>query len=463
MKKITLFIVSLLTVGLTSCAHLSSSTEVSTSSVQNSSSLVADNSIWQTGTQTTWNKLQYIPLKTLEATQPNDPTMAGWIKLAIISKRYSTNTPELTQQLIAWRQQYSNHPANSLFPNDNTLETLQKQPGPQHVALLLPLDGKYGTSGRAVREGFLSAYYKNKSNTRISFYDTSKNSDILALYQQAINEGADTVIGPLLKENVQTLINQGNINVATLTLNYTELGFGSLPNNLYEFGLSPNDEAKQLANKAKEAGLSKALLIAPKTEWGEKTAKTLSAEWESQGGSVVDTLFFDARSNFSQDIPRLLHIDPKADREQTRSDNNKQNLAQQRRQDFNVIFLLAPPTEARQIVPLLRYYYVENTPIYSTSVIYSGRPSPQKDSDLNGIIFADTPWTLRVSDAGGSGLYANRLYGVGRDAYLLSQNLNRLAQLNNFPIYGATGALSLTPQHQIYRRIAWAKFHDGRP
>ena len=34
-------------------------------------------------------------------------------------------------------------------------------------------------------------------------------------------------------------------------------------------------------------------------------------------------------------------------------------LEQQRRQDFDVIFLLTQPERAREIVPLLKYYYAE--------------------------------------------------------------------------------------------------------
>lgn len=473
-KKIILFITtSLLTIGLSSCSHFHFSDNTSSlpppsASNGTNTALTADHSIWQANTQTTWNKLQYIPLKTLENSQTTDPTMTAWINLAIISKRYSTNTSQLTQQLIAWRQQNPSHPANQLFPDNATLENLQKQSPPHHVALLLPLQGPYKLSGQAVREGFLGAYYKasakNQPAATILFYDTSNNPNILALYQQAVTEGADVVIGPLLKDNVQTLINQGNITTPVLALNYTDIGFSSLPTNLYQFGLSPNDEAQQLADKAKEAGLSRAILIAPKSEWGESVAKTLTARWQSLGGSITDTFFFSSESNLTAEIPRLLHIDPHADQLQMKADNNKQALQQQRRQDFDTIFLLAPPVTARQIVPLLRYYYIENTPIYSTSVIYSGMLSPQKDGDLNGVIFSDTPWTLQIAKTPPKhALFTNRLYAVGRDSYLLSQNLNRLTKLSNFPIYGATGALTLTPQHQLYRRLAWTKFNEGRP
>ena len=294
----------------------------------------------------------------------------------------------------------------------------------------------------------------------MSFYDTSTNPDTAALYQQALNEGADTVIGPLTKDNVRTLLNKGNFPVPTLALNYTDLTFGSLPTNFYEYGLSPDDEAQQVADKAALSGHSRAIIIAPDDSWGKRISSILVKRWQSVGGSVSDTLYFNQKTNLTQSVAALLHVNPKEDRAKMQKDNNKTTLEQQRRQDFDVIFLLATPVNAREIVPLLRYYYADNIPIYSTSAIYSGKATPEKDSDLNGVMFADIPWVLQNNMQGGDN---NRLYAVGRDAFLLSTQFARLNKLPNFPIHGATGELMLTSQQKIYRYLSWAQIHNGRP
>ena len=471
-KKIILPITAFfLTLGLVSCSttqeyfqRQTTSAPVATmgSSSGVETALNTNDSMWNDNATTTWNRLQHTSLKTLETFSSTDPNIQGWTKLAIISKRYSGSTAELVPQLIDWRQEYPNHPGNQLFPDNNTLTSLQSQLPPKKIALLLPLQGQFAASGKAVREGFLGGYYmalsKNQPVPTLSFYDTS-TGDLNSLYHKAASEGADMIVGPLLKDQVQVISGQGSLPLPTIALNYSNR-WGSLPNNLYEFGLSPNDESTQLADKAKQAGLSHALLIAPESAWGRNVTKTLVAQWQAAGGTIVDTYYFTPTSNLAADIPRLLHINPKDDQDKMKTDNNRQDLQKQRRQDFDVIFLLAQPVSARQIVPLLHFYYVQDTPIYSTSVIYAGSRSPQKDNDLNGVIFCDTPWTLTMS---GNKMQSNRLYGVGRDAYLLSQGLNRMSQLPNFPIYGTTGALTLTPQHQIYRRLAWAKFNEGQP
>lgn len=419
-----------------------------------------DPTFWQGDTQTVWDRLQHVPLQQLQAsvTKTTDPTTIAWINLAIISKQYSVDTMQLTTQLMAWRAANPSHPGNALFPSNSTLTSLQTMPRPKHIALLLPLQGQLGNSGQTVRDGLLNAYYSsgNTANQAISFYDTSTSTPIAALYQQAITEGADTVIGPLTKPEVQALASQGNFPVTTLALNYTD-SWGSLPSNFYEFGLSPQDESQQMADRARQAGLSRTIIIAPSDEWGQRVVKAVVDRWKTLGGSITDTFYFTNDTDLNAGIANLLHVNAQADRKKMQAHDSKNVLEQQRRQDFDVVFLFAPPQMARQIVPLLRYYYVNTIPIYATSIVYSGTPAPQKDIDLNGVIFCDTPWTLQM---GGTN-HPDRLYAVGRDAYFISTQIPRLKMLANFPLYGATGALTLTPQQKIYRRLAWTQIHDG--
>ncbi|TAK78445.1 MAG: penicillin-binding protein activator, partial [Gammaproteobacteria bacterium] len=263
-------------------------------------------------------------------------------------------------------------------------------------------------------------------------------------YQKALSEGADFVIGPLTKEDVQALNRSGSFSVPTLALNYTDISWGSLPTNFYEFGLLPEDEVTQMVTRARSSG-SHAIIIAPNTTWGKRLVSAFSNRWQSAGGSIQDTWYYAANTNFNQDIAHLLNVNPDTD-------------SAQRRHDFDVIFLFAQPQEAHLIVPLLRYYYANNVPIYATSSVYSGTPNPAKDMDLNGVIVCDTPSSRQAAQGGAS---SNRLSAVGQDAYLLSQTLPRLSELPNFPMYGATGALILSSNHQIHRHVPCTMIQNG--
>lgn len=451
---------------LSGCTTLQLFNEAPTPShSSDSQTLFSEPTFWQASPSIVWDKVQHSSLDKLQDTlaQTSDPTAAGWLKLAIISKKYSTNSEELTQQLMLWRKDYPTHAANALFPDNTTLNLLLNTPAPKNIALLLPLSGPLGAQGQTVRDGFLNAYYEaaRKNQQTVFFIDTSKTSNMAALYQQVIAQGADTIIGPLTKENVLALLNLGSFPMPTLALNYTDINFGSLPANFYEYGLSTSDEAQQVADRAWQMGRSHAIIIAPQNEWGQRVAKPLIARWQSLGGGITDTLYYTPTTNLSQAIATLLHIDTKEDREKMQEDNSKQALEKQRRQDFDVLFLVAQPPMARQIVPLLKYYYADNIPIIASSAVYTGSPDPQKDADLNSVYFCDIPWILKQQHK--TDQQFNRLYAVGIDSYTLSNNISRLNQLPYFPIYGATGALSLTSKHQIYRRLPWTQMHAGHP
>lgn len=422
--------------------------------------------LWEGNTAATWDKLQHTSLARLTALQSltNDAKQSAWLELALISKRNSINTQDLSRELVAWRTRNPSHPANTLFPDNITLTQLSSNATPHQIALLLPQRGAFGPSGQTVREGFLNAYYANLykvGNQSIKFYDTTQEN-IESVYKKAIADGADFVIGPLAKNHVQQLSSSGSFPTPTLALNYTDHSVQSLPTNFYEFGLLPEDEAAQIAERASKTGVKNAIVIAPQNAWGKRMAYAFTESWHAKGGAIQETWYYGTRANFSQEVARLLNVNPKLDKELMEEDNNKEVLEQQRRQDFDVIFLFSQPQDARIIVPLLRYYYASNIPIYGSSSIYSGKTSERKDMDLDGVIVCDIPWSRQIAQGNiNDAVQADRLYAVGQDAYLLSQTLTRLVLLPNFPIYGTTGALTLSSTRQIHRRLPCTAIRNG--
>lgn len=460
-KKVVLF---MLAITLTGCASVNTANT-------NFKRPTPDNvvTLWEGNTAATWDKLQHTSVARLTALNEitNDPTQSAWLELALISKRSSANTAELAGQLMAWRVKNPNHAAGSLFPSNIALSQLRSNPTPRQIAVLLPERGAFGPSAQTLREGFLNAYYGNlyrDSNQSIKFYDTTK-ADISSVYKQAIADGADFVIGPLAKNHVQKLSASNSFPMPTLALNYTDQNARSLPTNLYQFGLLPEDEAAQIADRAIKSGVKNAIVIAPQNAWGKRMAYAFTTSWHAAGGAIQDTWYYGQRANFNQDVARLMNIDPTADKKLMEEDNDKEVLEKQRRHDFDVVFIFAQPQDARIIVPLLRYYYATNIPIYGSSSIYTGYTSKQsqnKDTDLDGVIICDIPWSKQVAQGQiTDATQSDRLYAVGQDAYLLSQTLTRLTLLPNFPIYGTTGALTLSSSRQIHRRLPCMAIKNG--
>lgn len=329
---------------------------------------------------------------------------------------------------------------------------------PRHIAVLLPSQGTFARPASSVRAGILYAKQEDRAGDQVAirFYDTSNAAGVATIYREAVNDGADFVIGPLTKENVTQLLRSTSITVPTLALNYTNT---SKPTRFYEIGLMPEDEIQQMLIDARKKGLSRALLIAPQSSFGTRLSKPLVEHWQAKGGRIIDTLYFNSQTNFSEAVPRLLHIDVARDTQLMKtSDRNKTVLENQRRQDFDVIFLITKPREARAIVPLLRYYYVNNVPIYAPASVYA-EPDPISDVDLNGVHVCDIP-ASQIGDR--TPLSPNhRLYALGKDAYLISQSIGQLEQINGFTLPGDTGELSLNNRRQIQREITCGTMRNG--
>ena len=91
---------------------------------------------------------------------------------------------------------------------------------PNQIALLLPMSGEYQREGESILYGFLSAHYSLNQNNigakKIKIYDTQKFLTSEIAYSQAVNEGADFVVGPLLPNSVKELSNRIAFNVPIL-------------------------------------------------------------------------------------------------------------------------------------------------------------------------------------------------------------------------------------------------------
>ena len=68
------------------------------------------------------------------------------------------------------------------------------------------MSGPIAGPGHAIEDGFLATYKKDKAKAQIEVksYDTAKG-DIVELYQKTIAEGAEFVVGPLIKDQVAKL------------------------------------------------------------------------------------------------------------------------------------------------------------------------------------------------------------------------------------------------------------------
>ena len=401
-------------------------------------------------------------LHALSLEADDDTEIKGWINLAELSLSSHQNPHILLKAIQNWQQTHAEHPANVLLKNNDGHKFLFKKP--QQIALLIPMTGSLSGPGRAIRDGFMSTYRASPdaSDMNIRTYDTNQ-ANVVELYDRAIRDGAEYVVGPLSKGHVAQIAAREHP-VPTLLLN--ELNRPT-KNQAYQFGLSPEDEARQVASKARKNGYTKALIIAPKDKWGNQVVKAFTKQWQSVGGMVVDQFDYEKNTNLDESIKDFLHISESLTRKKTLQAvlGERVQSTPRRRQDFDMIFLLSYPSKARQIMPLLKYYYVGHVPVFSTSAVYGGYPNSMKNRDLDGIIFCDMPWVFHHNLGHKNwpeklNSY-NRLYALGLDTYQLSTQLNQLLLFPAMGVRDKSGVLYLKSDNQIARILSWGQFKKG--
>lgn len=412
-----------------------------------------------------WLILMTLPneeLNTIAVESSGRTELDGWIQLAMIAKSQATGSKMLSN-LAVWKSQHPHHPGNEILPSplENISPYLYGQPN--KIALLLPITGKLAGPGNAVREGFMHAYESGEQSGHLAIqvYDTAK-TNVTSLYDQAIADGANYVVGPLGKADVAAIAAIPHP-VPTLMLNDTEQ---SVKQNAYQFGLSPANEARQVAVRSRKNGHARTLVIAPASAWGDEVSMAFKNQWLAMGGEVVDELHYTEQESMAPAIKRLLHASelqrPSREKKKVKEAQIKGPM---RRQDFDMIFLLAYPSKARQIMPMLRYYFVGDTPVYATSAVYSGSADAQKDRDLEGITFCDMPWVFNHQMGGKNwpeqwNSY-NRLYALGMDSFELATKMNQLLLFPAMGVNEQNGVVYINSRQQITRILVFGKMKQG--
>ncbi|MCO1333695.1 penicillin-binding protein activator [Microbulbifer sp. OS29] len=423
-----------------------------------------------------WHLLTQLPSSELKmrATLSTDTQMRAWYQLALLGRDTQS---DISSQLIAlsrWRERWPAHSANSHPPQALLLlEKLATQRA-SNIALLLPLSGPLGNAGRAIRDGFMAAHYTalnaGGATPKLLVYDTGAEHPFDEIYQKAVDAGAQVIIGPLDKSKVANLLATEKLPVPTLALNYGDQG--RLTNDLVQFGLAIEDEARQIAQHAYRQGKRQAMVLTADNNWGQRGAEAFQAEWQRLGGSVSIRRTFKDNSKFSTLVSDALLIPASHTRKKELQSRlaAKLEFTPRRRDDVDMVFLAAQPQQARQLNPMLTYYYANDLPIYATSHVFGGNINRNRDRDMNGIHFTALPWLFEshqtkqdIEEQASPAPAFARLYALGADAFRLYPRLPMLRQFPEQKVHGLTGALSLSADGRIIREQMWARIDKGVP
>lgn len=409
----------------------------------------------------------------------SNPVMRGWLDLAIISIERGGRPRALKRSAKLWKQQYPTHPIvpKLLATIASAKPTLIGRI--DNIAVLLPLTSRHGRAAQAVRDGFMAMDRTNTNpdKPRVIIYDIGDNpGEASDYYERAVREGAQLIIGPLGLDAAKNVVRQTNLSVPTLLLSHIKDDVGA--DNIYQFGLPPEQEARQAAERAYLDGHRQAALLFPDTKWGQRMRLAFTDHWQRLGGILIKEQGYDVKAgDYSEPIKELLNITQSLQRKQALQTrlNLKINFEPRARADIDFIFLAADARSGRLIKPQLNYHQAAHIPVYATSHIFQGKADAARDADLNGVIFGDMPWLLLGSrrmqhlraTLQQQWSYAfspfDRLFALGVDSYAIIPHLGRITSQESVRFNGVTSGLSVDPSGRLHRQLLWARFRRGVP
>lgn len=243
-----------------------------------------------------------------------------------------TNTANLSP-VLRQKVQHVHQQALALGGSGVNVQTAMVPTTVNNIAVLLPQSGALGSVSKEIYQGMQAARASLAPATTLQIYDVNPATAV-AQYQQAVASGADMIVGPLDKESLAQLLAQPQLlTKPLLSLNYLTSS-QVIPSALYQFGLLPEDEARQAAQFALSRGQRTVVVLAPASSWGDRVASAFRNAYQQGGGQIITVQQYpDSPSQaYSQQVQMAL------------------GAAQGR---ASSIFLAASPSQARFMRPLL--------------------------------------------------------------------------------------------------------------
>lgn len=370
-----------------------------------------------------------------------DTNIQGWIDLALAAQEPGNNA------LKSWASFYPGHAAGQGL-SQQLLSQRAVTPAPAvtatpeqngKIGIILPFSIEaYYPAADAIEQGFAAAQSQANDQRELAIYATDGNPAAIAgIYQQAVNDGVKTVLGPLTRDEV-TRLSQQDIPFPTLALNQADTTLGNTPH-LYIYGLSLEMEIAQIIRLAQRLGMQTATVAAGSNHLAERMVQAFSNQWSAAGGHIIQQLTFNEESQLTE-LQAKITANP-----------------------ADMIFLAANYEEARAIRP----YLDTATPTFATSHAYDGIPHDPENEPLNAVRFLDMPWLLNPDAPEFANLKAaaadlppgemQRWFALGVDAYRILTHISQQPQQAH-TLQGLTGKISIAADGNISRELASGRF-----
>jgi outer membrane PBP1 activator LpoA protein len=413
-----------------------------------------------------WTDINRTPPDRITTLAAGTDTNAAWWQLAAALQSSFDLNAERTA-IASWQAHHRDHPAAEWPPS--ALKQIDRDvAAPTRIGLLLPISGPLANPGRAVRDGFLAAFYHSGSNATVRIYD-SNSATIASLYARASSDGAQLIVGPLDKGNVVDINALPTRPVPVLALNYLPPGVKAGAG-LFQFGLAIEDEARAIARRVYQDGLYRIVILESDVEWASRAAQAFREQFEALGGTVVTVGIIDDPRAITEVVGNTLLVNTSTTRKEAlaKTIGSTPEFIPRRRSDVDAFVALVGHSHARALNPAMSFYFAADVPIYATSQVAGGGTSTDL-ADLDGLRVTELPWQVYSSairtevDAAFPSVdpTLSPLYALGVDAYRLAARADLLTATATGGLLGETGQLQIQSSGAVVRHPAWAVVSHG--
>jgi hypothetical protein len=310
---------------------------------------------------------------------------------------------------------------------------------PLRVALILPLETPaFARAADAVRVGFLAAATAAGSEANVLVIPHGEDG-VLGAIETARAGGADVIVGPLVRDDVNTVAQLALDLPFTVALNQVEEGVSSLPY-LYTFSLGVESDARLIARRLHANGAHNVAVVSADTPLMRRFASAFAGEWLLAGGSPPAAYRFEPNPDVLRGMRREIM-----------------------RSGSDGVLLAVDSASATLAKP-----YLGTLPAYATGLVFD-QETQAVMRDLDGLTLVEIPWVLTPYAPEFANLpkrdfpsYSlTRLYALGLDAYRVSQSFSAGPPVR-FSMDGATGHVTLTEGRQFAREGRFAVYRAGQ-
>ena len=392
------------------------------------------------------------------------PLLDGWLNVSNILRDQSMTVDQQVKAFKQWQTTHLSHPAAINPPHDFQIMASLEDLMPKSVAVLLPMSKELKVASEAILDGLLQQYYANPEvQPELHLIDTDRYANFADAYFAATETGAETIIGPLRKQNVGQLPHLVT-DIPTIAMNQLEVN--TLTPNLYHFSLNVKDDIRELMAFAKKEGAENSAILTIQPTWALRQGDQFKSIAQEQELPVLASLSYEnTPTGRANAVKQLLQVDESEARIRKIKQWTKQDVeaTPRARQDLDYVYYVGKLEDAKQIRPLLNFYFANNIPMLASQTIHDRTPpATTKNEDIERIVFTELPAVL---DNQGSNvnkpLVLQRLTALGNDSYLIAKRLALFSNVRSAKLSAKTGIITLENNGIFNRRPNIVTYKQG--